>query len=57
MKTTRVSSSGTANVCCNMIVKCLFCYTDTFEVLSLSVGLFSGDDDIELNREIFNSLS
>ena len=35
----------------------LFCYTDIFEVLSQSVDLFSGDDDIELNTETFNSLS
>ena len=35
----------------------LFCYTDIFEVLSQSVDLFSGDDDIYLNTETFNSLS
>ena len=35
----------------------LFCYTGIFEVLSQSVDLFSGDDDIELNTETVNSLS
>ena len=50
METTRVSSSLTVNVCSNMTVRCLFCYTDTFEVLSHTVDLFSGDGDIKLNR-------
>ena len=57
-KQPRFFSSLTANVCCNMIVKCFFILLHWYIWSIVSECRFvSGDDDIELNREIFNSIS